>query len=246
MARGLELTTETIQHWLDSPIESAPFLLALTIAAFYLSNLAYRATQSFPFLHPTVAGAVLVAATLPLLEVNYARYIDANQALMFLLGPATVALAIPLYQQLPLIRKMALPILITCITGACFAAGVALVIAALLGAEQTVLLSLAPKSVTTPIAISVANEIGGIASLAAGAVAITAVLSIFFAPYVFKWLGIDDPAQWGFCLGITGHGMGTARAFEINAQAGAFASLAMCLTGTFSAVIIPISFSLLR
>lgn len=235
-----------MDNWLADPLASPPLLLALTVAAFYLSNLAYRATKSFPFLHPTVAGAVLVAGTLPLIDISYSQYIDANQALMFLLGPATVALAIPLYQQLPLIRKMALPILITCVSGACFAAVTALVIAGLLGANEQVLLSLAPKSVTTPIAISVANEIGGLTSLAAGAVAITAVLSIFFAPYVFKWLGISNPAIWGFCLGITGHGMGTARAFEINATAGAFSSLAMCLTGTFSAVIIPICFSLWR
>lgn len=226
-------------------INSPLFVMTLSLAAFQLGNTLYRRLNEFPLLHPTVTGASLVALLLSRLDINYEVYLEGNQLLMFWLGPATVALAVPLYQQLHLIRKMALPILITCAFGAAFAAGSAVAIAYILGASDTTMLSLAPKSVTTPIAIELANEIGGLATLAAGCVALTAVSAMCLAPIVFRLLKIEDPQIWGFCLGITAHGMGTARAFEMNPTAGAFSSLAMCLTGAFSAAMIPIVVSLL-
>jgi putative effector of murein hydrolase len=202
--------------------------------------------NEFPLLHPTVVGACIVALLLPKLNINYAVYLQGNDLLMFWLGPATVALAVPLYQQFHLIRKMALPILLTCSCGAIFAAGSAVAIAYLVGANEITMLSLAPKSVTTPIAIDLASEIGGLTTLAAGCVALTAAIGICLAPFVFRLLKIDDPKIWGFCLGITAHGMGTARAFEMNPTAGAFSSLAMCLTGAFSAAFLPIAITLLQ
>ena len=130
--------------------------------------------------------------------------------------------------------------MLTCSSGAVFAALIAVALAAALGAEPAVLLTMSTKSITTPIAMAVSEEIGGIASLAAGIVAFTALVTIAAAPTVFRWLGLNDPRLWGFCLGITAHGMGTARAFELNPVAGAFASLAMCLTGTLTAIVIPL------
>ncbi|ARN73656.1 LrgB family protein [Oceanicoccus sagamiensis] len=226
---------------LSSPL----FAITLSLAAFQLGNLLYRRLNEFPLLHPTVTGASLVALLLPWLDIDYQVYLQGNQLLMFWLGPATVALAVPLYQQLHLIRKMALPILLTCAFGAAFAAGSAVAIAYWLGGSETTMLSLAPKSVTTPIAIELANEIGGLATLAAGCVALTAATAMCLAPIVFRVLNIEDPQIWGFCLGITAHGMGTARAFEMNPTAGAFSSLAMCLTGAFSAALIPLVVKLL-
>lgn len=227
--------------WYSELINSPLFALTLTVLAFYLGNLLYRRLNEFPLLHPTIIGAIMVALLLPRLDIRYQDYLEGNQLLMFWLGPATVALAVPLYQQLHLIRKMALPILVTFSTGAVFAAGSAVVIAYLLGATEVTMLSLAPKSVTTPIAISLADEIGGLATLAAGAVTLTAAVGMAMAPIVFKLLNITDPKIWGFCLGITSHGMGTARAFEMNPTAGAFSSLAMCLTGALSAALIPLA-----
>lgn len=234
------------QHWSSDLLHSPLFALTLSLAAFQLGNWFYRRLGEFPLLHPTVTGAAMVALMLPRLDINYQEYLAGNQLLLFLLGPTTVALAVPLYQQLHLIRKMAVPILLTFSCGAVFAAGSAVVIAYLLGATETTLLSLAPKSVTTPIAISIAQEIGGLTTLAAGSVAFTAVIAISLAPLVFKLLNIQDPKIWGFCLGITAHGMGTARAFEKDPTAGAFASLAMCLTGALSALLIPIAVTVIR
>lgn len=231
------------EAWYSDLLHSPLFALTLTLVCFQSANLLYRKFNSFPLLHPTVTGAVLVALLLWFSDVPYRDYLQSNQLLMFWLGPATVALAIPLYQQLHLIRQMAVPILLTFSCGAVFAAGSAVTIAWLLGGSETTLLSIAPKSVTTPIAISLAREIGGLETLAAGTVALTAVVGISAAPVVFRLLKIDDPKIWGFCLGITAHGMGTARAFEMNPTAGAFSSLAMCLTGALTAIMIPLAVS---
>lgn len=228
------------QAWYSDLLHSPLFALTLTVACFVAANWLYRRLGSFPLLHPTVTGAALVAALLWQFDLPYPTYLQGNQLLMFWLGPATVALAIPLYQELHLIRQMALPILATFISGAVFASASAVAIAWWLGGSETTLLSIAPKSVTTPIAISLAQEIGGLATLAAGTVALTAVVGISAAPLVFRLLKIDDPKIWGFCLGISAHGMGTARAFEMNPTAGAFSSLAMCLTGALTAIVIPL------
>jgi putative effector of murein hydrolase len=231
---------------LHSLYTSPLFALTLSLAAFQFGQWVYRLSGNFPLLHPTMFGAVTVAILLKLLAIDFTQYFAGNALLMFLLGPATVALAIPLFQQLRLMRGMLLPMSITIVAGASFAALSAVAIAYALGASPEVLLSLAPKSVTTPIAMSIADEIGGIQTLATGAVVLTAVVGIVVAPWIFSLLKINDPRVWGFCLGITAHGVGTARSFELNATAGAFASLALCLTGTFSAIVIPLVATMLN
>ena len=109
-----------------------------------------------------------------------------------------------------------------------------------LGATPETLLSLAPKSITTPIAIALADDLGGLTTLAAGAVVFTAAIGITLAPPVFRLLRIEDHRIWGFCMGLNAHGMGTARAFEYSKTAGAFSGLALCLTGSYSAAVIPV------
>lgn len=233
-----------LNHSQYSDLLTSPlFALTLSLAAFQAGTLCYRLSNQFALFHPTVLGAVIVALALTLLDISFDNYLQDNNALMFLLGPATVALAVPLFQQLKLIRGLLIPMTITVISGAIVASASAVMIAYWLGASPETLLSLAPKSITTPIAMSVANEIGGLTALATGAVVLTAVVGISAGPLLFKWMKISDPRIWGFCLGISAHGVGTARSFELNATAGAFSSLALCLTGTFSAIMIPIAAS---
>lgn len=222
------------------------FAITLTLAAYKVGALIYQASKQFPLLHPTVSGALALAWLLGKTELDYSIYFEANQLLMFFLGPATVCLAVPLYQQQHLIRRMIKPIIVTLIAGASFAAISALSIGYLLGANEQTLLSLASKSVTTPIAIGITAEIGGLETLATGAVVFTGATGLVIAPVLFRLLKIEDPKIWGFCMGMTAHGVGTARAFELNATAGAFSSLALCLTGTFSAIVIPLMATLLK
>jgi predicted murein hydrolase (TIGR00659 family) len=229
------------QQLLTSPL----FMLTLTLVAFQGCLWLYQRCRQFPLLHPTVIGAMVVASSLWLLDIDYASYARGAWWLELLLGPATVALAIPLYQQLPLIRQLALPIIATTLVGATVGAASAVAFAWLFGGSPETLLSVAPKSVTTPIAIGISQELGGLIGLTTGAVMITAATGISLAPLVFRWLGVDDVRVQGFVLGVASHGMGAARAFETSSTGGAFASLALCLVGILSAIAIPLLGSLL-
>ena len=227
-------------------LQSPLFAITLVLAAYQLSLLLYRKSGQQPFLHPSIAGAVMVAAILALLDTDYASFNNSVGWLNFWLGPATVALAIPLYKQLHLIRGMALTLALTLIAGAAFACLCALVIAHMMGGSETTLLSLAAKSVTTPIAIGISESIGGVATITASAVILTGIVGIVAVNPIMRLCRINDDRIWGFSLGLAAHAIGTARAFERSPVAGAFSSLALCLTGTYSAIFIPLALHWLR
>jgi putative effector of murein hydrolase len=151
-----------------------------------------------------------------------------------------VALAIPLYGQLGRLKRMALPLLCALLVGSLTAALSAVAIGSLLGASKATVLSLAPKSVTTPIAMGIAERIGGLPSLTAVLVIITGIIGAVGARYIYRALKIEDDAVRGFALGIASHGIGTARAFQESEQMGAFAALAMGLNGLMTAILLPI------
>lgn len=231
---------------LDSLLQSPLFALTLVLAAYQLSLTLYRRSGQQPFLHPTIAGAVVVALVLTLLDIDYSAFNSSAGWLNFWLGPATVALAIPLYKQLHLIRDMAPTLTLTLIAGAAFACLSALAIAYLLGGSEITLLSLAAKSVTTPIAIGISGSLGGTATITASAVILTGVVGIVAVNPIMRLCRVQDDRIWGFCLGLSAHAIGTARAFERSPVAGAFSSLALCLTGTYSAIFIPLALHWLR
>jgi predicted murein hydrolase (TIGR00659 family) len=218
-------------------------LLILTFTAFSLAFLLYSANKNRPIihslLHPLVTAPLMVSAVLLLTNIDYQQYRQANQPLFFLLGTATVALAIPLHQQFHNIRSFSKPLLLTLIFGSSFAIISALITAWLLGATVETLVSMTPKSVTTPIALGISEKIGGDPSLTAGVVVFTGVVGAVFGPVFFRWLAITDDRIKGFVLGICAHGVGTARAFEISGKCGAFSSLGLGLTGALTAIVLP-------
>ncbi|MDB6062611.1 MAG: hypothetical protein JWM78_2714 [Verrucomicrobiaceae bacterium] len=226
----------TYRDWFSSPL----VLLTLTVAAYEIGAIIYRRTNSFSLLHPAIVGALLIALVLAIFGVDYRAYADGTRLLQWLLGTATVALAIPLYRYLPLIRELALPIAGAVILGAAIGALSVVSIAWLAGCDAQILWSLAPKSVTTPIAIGISRESGGIVELTNGAVLITAATGVTLAPWIFKLLRISDARVQGVALGIAAHALGAARSFETNAVTGAFATLSLCLTGVITAVAIPL------
>ena len=211
----------------------------LTLLAYQGALFLYTRSGRVAMLHPTISGAVLIALALVLLQQDYQDYYQKINWLTFLLGPATVALAVPLYRQLHLLRNMAGPLLITVCTGAVFASTSALIIAWLFGANRDTLLSLTTKSITTPIAITVTQDLGGITTIAVASVILTGVVGITTITWLFNKLDIQDDRLWGFCLGLAAHAIGTSRAFERSPVAGAFSSLALCLTGAFTAIVVP-------
>lgn len=230
---------------LPSALSASPMLaIGLTLGAFFAGNWVFRRIGRPLWLPPVVLSAVMLSATIALLSLDYVRYQQGAQWLMLLLGPATVALGIPLYQQMHHVRALWRPILCTLPVAATLAAVYAVVIAWALGATPVVLASLAPKSVTAPIAIGITEQLGGSVPLMMGGLLVTGVVATLFVDLLSRVLGITDERILGFALGLNGHAVGTARAFEISHTAGAFASLGMGLTGVATALILPLAFRL--
>lgn len=232
------MTEELHDIWVF--LAESPLLgLTLTLAAFVVAEAIWKRAGSTPVLHPVLVAMAMLIAILLLTGIDYDTYFEGAQFVHFLLGPATVALAVPLFDQLPRIRALLVPILVSVAGGATAAAVSAIAIGQSLGASHETLLSLAPKSVTSPIAMGVTERMGGLPSLTAGLVLITGVIGCVVAPLVFRILRSRDDAERGLALGLSAHGFGTAQAFGISALAGAFAGLALGLGGLITAVVVP-------
>ena len=186
--------------------------------------------------------AIAIALLIGLLELTgtgYRQYFDGAQFVHFMLGPAVIALAVPLYRNRKAIRQALLPIAAALAAGALTAIVSALAIAHALGGSSETLASLAPKSATAPIAMGIAEQIGGLPSLTAGLVILTGILGAVFSTPLLGAFGMRDPQATGFALGLTSHGIGTARAFQLGECAGAFAAIAMALAGLAMALLAP-------
>lgn len=221
-------------------LSATPLLgLTLTLLAYQAAHWLHVRSGSRPWANPVLLAVAMLVALLLATGMPYRSYFDGAQFVHFLLGPATVALAIPLHAQFARVREMSLPILAGLLAGGLTAALSAVFIGRWLGASLPMQLSLAPNSATTPIAMGVAERIGGISSLTAVLVILTGVLGAVVADGLFDRLGIRDPAVRVFSLGVAAHGIGTARAFQVDWQAGAFAALAMGLNGVLTALLLP-------
>ena len=220
--------------------------LVLTLLA-YLGALAlYRRSGAHPLLIPVLTAVVFIVVVLIATGTPYATYRDGVSLLSLMIGPDTVALAVPLYGQRARIRQMWRPLGIALLVGSTVAIASALLIAWALGGTLETLMSLAPKSATMPIALPVAERMGGLPSLAAVAVAITGIAGTILAGPVLRLLRIHDPAVRGFAVGLTAHAIGTARELQVHPTAGAFAALAMGLNGVATAVLVPVLVLCLR
>lgn len=215
------------------------FWLIVTLIVFMLAVQLNKRAGGTPLLHPVLVALSTIIVFLMLTDTRYETYFEGAQFIHFLLGPATVALAVPLYDHFERVKAMWLPLLVACVTGAVTAIVTVLLVGMFFQLPADALLSLAPKSVTSPIAIGIADKIGGHPSLAAGLVLITGAMGCLLAPWLFKLLSVKDDALKGFAMGLAAHGFGTASAFEISAMAGAFAGLAMGMTGLLTAFILP-------
>ena len=221
-------------------LAASPLLgLTLTLLAYQGAVLVSKRYNNHPLANPVLLAVTILVTLLWITETPYRVYFDGAQFVHFLLGPATVALAIPLHAQFARLRRMALPVLAALLAGSLTASISAVVIGSLLGASDATLLSLAPKSVTTPIAMGIAERIGGLPSLTAVLVILTGILGAVAAGGIYALVGIRDRAVQGFAMGIASHGIGTARAFQVSEVAGAFAALAMGLNGLLTALLLP-------
>ncbi len=222
-------------------LSASPLLhLTLTLVAYQIGLFIYQRARLNPLCNPVLIAVVLIVAVLALTGTGYPTYFDGAQFVHFLLGPATVALAIPLYRQLAQIRKSAVAILFSIIAGSLTAAFSALSIGWMLGVTRDALLSLAPKSVTAPVAMGITKQLGGLPSLTAVLVITTGIAGAMLGPPLLNLLRVRDWAARGLAMGTASHGIGTARAIQVNEIAGAFAGLAMGLNAVATAVLLPV------
>ena len=226
--------------WL-SLAEGSPLpWLVLTMLVYMAAMAIYRKSGNRPLLIPVFTGVVVIVAILMITGTPYATYRSGVSLLGLMIGPATVALAIPLYAQRERISQLWLPISVALLVGCLVALLSALGIAWAFGGSQATLIAVAPKSATIPIALPMAERFGGTPSLAAVAVAITGISGTMMAPLLCRVLRLKDPAVQGFAIGLTAHAIGTARAIQLNPTAAAFSALAMGLNGVATAVLMPL------
>jgi len=220
------------------------FGLGITLGVYQLAVAGYERTRSM-LLQPVLFSMSVLVAVLLLTGLDYAEYSASVTPLTLLLGPTTVTLAVPLYLNLRRIRQLFMPILVTLLVAGVFATVSGVLLGWLLGAERLVLMTLAPKSVTSPIAMLVADEIGGVAALAAVFVMITGVLGAMFGPALLDLARVRHPAARGMAMGMTAHAVGTSRALQEGEECGAFSALAMSLMGVATAVLLPLLIALI-
>ncbi len=214
--------------------------LTLTLVAWVVADALSAATGRAPLANPVLIAVLLLGVTLWGTGTPYAVYFEGAQFVHFLLGPATVALAVPLYQQRHRVRQAVLPVLVALAVGSMVAVVSALWIAAALGVDGDLMAALAPKSTTAPVAIGIAEGLGGSPTLAAVLVLITGMVGAVMVTPLFNALGIRDWRARGLAVGVAAHGIGTARALQVHPTAGAFAGIGMGLNAILTAALAPV------
>ncbi len=227
-------------------LAASPLLhLTLTLVAYNIGFWIYRRGNMNPLLNPVLIAVVMIVGLLLVTGTGYHTYFEGAQFVHFLLGPATVALAIPLYRQFDKVRHSALAILASILTGSLTASVSAVVVIWLMGGGRETMISMAPKSVTAAVAMGISERLGGLPSLTAVLVILTGILGAMAGPPVLNLLGIKDWAARGLAMGTAAHGIGTARALQVNEVAGAFSGLAMGLNALVTALLLPVLWRLL-
>ncbi len=224
--------------WYDI-IASDLFLLTLTVGLYCVGMRLYRRVRT-PLLHPVLLTFIAVIVFLRCTGIDYPRYQEATSVLNFVLGMSVVALGYLMYEQIDQLRGRLIPVIISTLAGCVVGVLSVVYIAMAFGAERAIVNSLAPKSVTVPIAVSVAGPLGGIATVTSVVVFCVGIFGSIFGEWILRRCGVTDPQARGFALGSAAHGIGTARAIEIGAVEGALSGLAMALMGLATALLTPL------
>lgn len=224
-----------------SYLSATPLMwLTATVLAYLVADAAVRRLGNAPWANPVLFSVLLIAPVLWVSGTDYATYFAGAQFIHFLLGPATVALALPLWDNRGMIGRSVAPIVLALLVGSLVAAGSAILLARAFALPTEVILSLAPKSTTAPVALGVSEAVGGIPSLTAVLVILTGIIGAVTVTPLMNMLRITDWRARGFAVGVAAHGIGTARAFQVNEIAGAYAGIAMALNALLTSLIVPL------
>ena len=231
--------TDVATLW--SYLTSTPLIwLTATIIAYLVADGVARQLDNPPWANPVLLSVLLIAPLLWVTQTDYTTYFEGAQFIHFLLGPATVALAVPLWDNRDTIRTSVVPIVLALLAGSIVAAGSAILLARAFGLPMELLLSLAPKSTTAPVALGISEAIGGVPALTAVLVILTGIIGAVTVTPLMNLLRITDWQARGFAVGVAAHGIGTARAFQVHPVAGAYAGIAMALNALLTSLIVPL------
>lgn len=216
------------------------FWLTATLAAWLAASAVARRSGGHPLVNPVLISVVLVGTGLTLSGVDYATYFEGAQFIHFLLGPATVALAVPLVRQARLVAQNLLPMICALAAGSVTAVLSVLGCGWLFDFPPSLVVSMAPKSSTAGVAMAISEGLGGDPGLTAVLVIFTGIIGAVIVTGLMNRMGIKDYAARGFAAGLASHGIGTARAFQVDPVAGLFAGIAMALNAVVTALIVPL------
>jgi predicted murein hydrolase (TIGR00659 family) len=222
------------------------FALILTLATYQLGYTIYVRVNRHPVMNPVAISVLLVTIVISLIHMPYEKYFEGAQFVHFLLGTATVALAVPIYRGFNDLKGKLFPITLALVIGSAVSISVAVMIAKTMGAGSNIVGSMYAKSVTAPIAMGIAERIHVSPTLTAVFTVITGMLGSILAPYILNALNIKPWWMRGTAIGVGAHGLGITRAFSINDEAGTYASMAMGLNGVLSAILLPMLISFIR
>ena len=222
-------------------LSATPLLhLTLTVCFFVFARWLYRRMGKRSWMNPVLLSVLGLVAVLIITDTPYNVYFEGAQFVHFMLGPATVALAIPLYRQWSSLKRHPIALTVSLLTGSLTAVLSAIFIAKLGGVSDQTLISIAPKSVTTPVAMGISETLGGLPSLTAVVVILTGILGASFGPWLLDKLHVTNPMAQGLAMGTASHGIGTGRAIYMGDVAAAFSGLAMGLNGLATTIFLPV------
>lgn len=220
-------------------LTSEPFILSLTIACYYVGTLVNNWAKK-PYTNPLLISLILIIPILLMLDIDYETYSKGSHIISFMLGPAVVALGYTLHKQIDYIRDNVRSILISVAIGSIVGVVSVLLICSLFGSPKEIMVSMEPKSVTTPIAIGLSERSGGIPSLTAIVVVVCGILGSVVGPWFLDTIKVKSQVARGLAMGAAAHGIGTSRAIQMGQVEGAVAGMAIGLMGVLTAVVIPI------
>ncbi|MEW6641560.1 MAG: LrgB family protein [Pseudomonadota bacterium] len=227
-------------------LSQTPLLwLTVTLVVYALADAISLKSRRHPLLNPVPHAMWLIAMFLMLTGTPYAVYFSGAQFVHFLLGPATVAMAVPLYENRRIVARALLPMLVALLVGSVTAIGSVVLLARAFGLPREIALALAPKSVTAGVAMGISETLGADPALTAVAVVLTGVIGAIIVTPMMNRIGITDFRARGFAVGLASHGIGTARAFQVDEVAGVFAGIAMSLNALVTSFLVPLAVTLL-
>jgi predicted murein hydrolase (TIGR00659 family) len=227
-------------------LSQSPLLwLTVTLLVYALTDAVSLSTGRHPLANPVLHAIWIVGLFVLVTGTSYSTYFAGAQFVHFLLGPATVALAVPLYENRRRVAASILPMLVALVAGSITAIVSVMVLARLFGLPRTVIVSLAPKSVTAGVAMGISESLGADPSLTAVSVVLTGIMGAIVVTPLMNRAGITDFRARGFAAGLAAHGIGTARAFQVDEMAGVFSGIAMSLNALVTSLLVPLAVTLL-